>query len=110
MGEWHRWGICKSDFEIHTRQYCVGGHIHKGSLCCQVSDWWICAKVYRIHRILTNKDKKQYPILFRLSWISSIGGILGLCIGGSFISVIEIAWFLISEISKKFTDKIKCQN
>ena len=41
-------------------------------------------------------------LYFRLSWIRNLGGLLGLCIGGSFISVVELVGYLFSAVSRKF--------
>ena len=38
--------------------------------------------------------------MFRVSLISNIGGLLGLCLGISFISLIEILWFCLTPLLK----------
>ena len=42
-------------------------------------------------------------IFFSYTWISQLGGIFGLCVGGSIISVIELTWCLVAIL----TDKIQ---
>ena len=44
-------------------------------------------------------------MLFRFSWISNLGGLIGLCIGGSFISIVEILW-CIANVSISYMKKI----
>ena len=41
-------------------------------------------------------------IYCRISFIANIGGILGLCLGSSFITFMEIFWYLLSPFSKLF--------
>ena len=38
---------------------------------------------------------------FRINFLSNLGGILGFCIGASFISLVEITWFLLSSAWNK---------
>ena len=30
--------------------------------------------------------------IFRFNWISNLGGLVGLCVGGSLITVVEVIW------------------
>ena len=47
---------------------------------------------FKLYYYYLNKTQSSY--LNRTSLISSIGGIMGLCVGASMMSIVEIFWFI----------------
>ena len=57
-----------------------------------------------------NLSCPNYISHFSFTWISNIGGLMGLCIGGSIITLIEIIWFLSRALWNYFARKINVMN